>query len=288
MNALTSADLTSMAERVPDIAAGRNLRLFDAHYMNVADVEMFSDGMGIEEAIEVAALTGAPFISLEVGSFDTKALLENLELSDDSAGEILSGLVNKAQQHDGDCDQLWVRWAANGLNYEWTALAEWRRVLAVQIMNAKLKAEQESSVRADANRAQSDALAAFLLDSPEFRTALPTKRYPTGMAVIASSEHNSASEIVIQQAASRASTEVDRRVLALEISLKPHMEQLAEELRKTTTWRAATSIPKRHAAAIDFLMGKAEGYRLSSRITDPLMRAAKELDDGNIVFMPAK
>jgi hypothetical protein len=127
-----------------------------------------------------------------------------------------------------------------------------------------------------------------LLDSPEFRTALPTKRYPTGLAVIASSEHNSASESVIQQAASRASTEVDRRVLALEISLKPHMEQLAEELRKTTIWRAATSIPKRHAAAIDFLIGKAEGYRLSSRITDPLMRAAKEPDDGNIVFMAAK
>jgi hypothetical protein len=278
-----------MAARVPDIAAGRNLRLFDAHYIIVADVEMFSDGMGIEEAIEVAALTGAPFISLEVGSFDTKALLENLEFSDDAPrGEILSGLINKAQQHGGDCDQLWVRWAANGLNYEWTALAEWRRVLAVQIMNAKLKAEQESSVRADANRAQSDALVAFLLDSPEFRTALPTMRYPTGLAVFAGSEHSGASESIIQQAASRASTEVDRRVLALEISLKPHMEQLAEELRKTTIWRASTSIPKRHAAAIDFLIGKAEGYRLSSRITDPLMRAAKELDEGNIVFMPVK
>lgn len=278
-----------MAALVPEIAAARNLRLFDAHYLNVPEVQMFADDMGIDEAIEVAALTRAPFISLELSTFDTKALLEDLEVTDESpAGEVHQRLIAKAQQHDGDFDQLWLRWAANGLSYEWTALAEWRRVLAVEIMNAKLRAERESSDQADANRAQSDALVAFLIDSPEFRTALPTKRYPTGLAVIASSEHHGADEGVIQQAASRASTEVDRRVLALEISLKPQMEQLAEELRKTQSWRAATSIPKRHMAAIDFLMGKAEGYRLSSRISDPLMRAAKELDDANIVFIPAK
>jgi hypothetical protein len=163
------------------------------------------------------------------------------------------------------------------LNYEWSATANWRRELAVDMARATFEGQQESAAQAQARDSAIDSLVALLMNSPEFRAAMPTKRIPTALALLASQQN--ANEDAIRQAASRASTNLARRVLEIEILLKPRLDELAEELRHTPDWRVATSIPKRHEAAVTFLMEKAEGFRLSSGISDPLMRAAKQLED---------
>lgn len=278
----TSKELSSMAALVPDIAASKKMRLFDAMYLNEPEVSMDADSVSIDEAIEIAVLAGAPFVSLDMDEFDSAELLavvrENIP-EDSPSAENLNRLVNSAAKHNGDTEQLWLRWAAQGLSYEWNATADWRRKLAVDLAKADFEGRQQAAVQSQARDAEIDSLMTLLMDSQEFRAAMPTKRIPTGVAVVAASSHGVADESLIRQAASRASTEIDRRVLQLEISLRPEMGKLAEELRKSQAWRAATSITKRHAAAVEFLMSKTEGYRLSPRITDPLMNSAKELDD---------
>lgn len=269
-----------MAARVPELAADRNLRLLDAIYLNEPDVSLDGERVDIDEAIELAKLTAAPFASIDMDEFDSVELLAqvNENIPENSpAVEHLKRLIGSAAKYNGMNERLWLRWAAHGLNYEWSATADWRRELAVDMARATFEGQQESAAQAQARDSAIDSLVALLMNSPEFRAAMPTKRIPTALALLASQQN--ANEDAIRQAASRASTNLARRVLEIEILLKPRLDELAEELRHTPDWRVATSIPKRHEAAVTFLMEKAEGFRLSSGISDPLMRAAKQLED---------
>ena len=287
---MSSFGLKTMAARVAELAATNSLRLFDAMYLNEPDLRLDGESVSADEVIEIAALTAAPFVSIDMDEFDPAELLVqiNEDIPEDSpAMEQLRQLVGKADsKYRGMTERLWLRWGAQGLTYEWSATADWRRQLAVDMARATYEGQQESAVQAQARDSEVNSLVAILMDSPDFRAAMPTKRIPTGQALLT---NHSADEDVIQRAASRASLKRAGRILEFEISLKPRLDELAEGLRNTPDWRAATSIPKRHDAAISFLMEQAEGHRLSSRISDPLMRAAKELDDSQpnkIEFVP--
>ncbi|KRE56037.1 hypothetical protein ASG92_24055 [Arthrobacter sp. Soil736] len=288
MTAITSSDLAEMAARAPALAANNKIRVFDAMYLNEPDVTLDGESVSVEEAIEAAALSAAPFVSVDMDEFDLTDLLvqidENFPEDSPTVAE-LRQLVRKADgKYRGENERLWLRWGAQGLTYEWSATADWRRQLAVDMAEATYEGQRQSVVQAKTRDSEIDALVALLMDSHEFRAAMPTKRIPTAQAQLAAQQN--VEDQVTEPAASRASTTLARRVLEFEITLKPQLEELAEELRHTQEWRAAASIPKRHDAAITFLLGKAEGFRLSSSISDPLMRAAKELDEKLAIKRP--
>ena len=257
-----------MAADAPGLAAAQNLRVINALYMNVPEVVLDDGTLGIAETIELAALTGAPFISVDLDAFDAQALADRDELPED--------LVRNARKYDGENERIWLRWAANGLTYGWSKAATWREQLTTQMEKTELEAQQQSTNEAQARGTKIDELIATLIESPEFRQALPTKRSLLGVAILTNSGETD--DEVVQQAAGSAYHRVQKKILQLELSLAPHMEELAAELRQTPAWQAAKSDTKRHNAAIDLLIEKSDGYRLSSRLSDPLMRAAKDLD----------
>lgn len=280
-----------MAARVPDIAASKKLLLFDAVYLNQPEVTMDGENVTIDEAIEVAVLTGAPFVSLEMDEFNPKDLLaevlENVP-EDAPSAENLKGLIGGAAKHKGESERLWLCWAAQGLSYEWSATADWRRKLAVDLARVRFEGQQLTANQERARKTDMDALVTLLIESPEVRAAQPTKRHPIGHAVISNTGYEE-DEGVIIRACSEANILVGRRAQELELSLKPRLNELAEEFRKTPEWKAATSNPKRQAAADAFLIGKADGYRLSGNIMNPLIDAAKALDNSmanKITFTP--
>lgn len=280
----TSADLAAMAARAPELAAASKLRLFDALYMTVPDVLIDDDSTLIEGAIEIAALTGAPFVSLDLDIFDSSLLLDNLpdDLDYDGnspAGKNLQRLVKSVRKHDGENEQLWLRWASMGLSYGWTVRADWRQKLAADMEMANLEISQESTTRARARNLEIDSLVTLLTESPDFRAAQANKRNPIGFAIVAASPDHDADHDVIERAISRAGIQAERRAFELELSLKPDMDELAGELRGTADWRAATTIATRLEAAGKYLRTKAEGYRQRAGFVESLMRAAKYLDD---------
>lgn len=254
-------------------------------YLNEPDVILDGESVSVEEAMRIATLCAAPFVSIDLDEFDPADLLVqiNEDFPEDSPTVAeLRQLVRKADgKYRGENERLWLRWGAQGLTYEWSATADWRRQLAVDMA---YEGQRQSVVQAKTRDSEIDALVALLMDSHEFRTAMPTKRIPTAQALLAAQQN--VEDQVAERAASRASTTLARRILEFEITLRPQLEELAEELRHTQEWRAATSMPKRHDAAITFLLGKAEGFRLSSSISDPLMRAAKELDEKLAIKIP--
>jgi hypothetical protein len=281
MTSITSAGLVEMADRVPELAADKRLRVFDAMYLNEPDVTLDGESVSVKEAIEAASLCAAPFISMDIDEFDPTELLVQINDNFPEDSPTVAGLrelVRKADvEHRGKNERLWLRWGAQGLTYEWSATADWRRKLAVDMARATHEGQRESEAQAQSRDAEVDALATLLMDAKEFRAAMPTKRIPTALALLSAQQN--IDEEVADKAASRAGYKLAKHVLALEMALKPQLEELAEELRHTQEWKAATSIPKRHDAATRFLMGKTDGFRPSSSVSDPLMRAAKALDD---------
>jgi hypothetical protein len=69
---MTSADLATMAARVPDLAAENKLRVFEVLYDKSPDIWVTHTNVDIDEAVEIAALTGAIFVSLDVSQFDSE------------------------------------------------------------------------------------------------------------------------------------------------------------------------------------------------------------------------
>ena len=280
----SSADLADMAARAPELAAANKLRLFDALYITVPDVLIDENKARIEEALEIAALTGAPFVSLDLDVFDSSLLLDNLpddlDYDDSSpAGKNLQRLVKSVRKHDGENEQLWLRWASMGLSYGWTVRADWRQKLAVDMEKANIEISQESTTRAQARNVEIESLVALLTESPDFRAAQANKRNPIGFAIVAASPDHKADHDVIDRAISRAGIQAERRAFELELSLKPNMDELAEDLCGTADWRAATTIAMRLEATGKYLRTKAEGYRQSVGFVESMMRAAKYLDD---------
>lgn len=266
---MTSSDLAAMAAQAPGLAAAQNLRVIDALYMSVPEVILDDDSLGIAETIEVAAVTGAPFISVDLDAFDAQALADGDELPED--------LIRSARKYDGENERIWLRWAANGLTYGWSKAAAWREQLTVQMEKTELETQQQSPNEAQVRASKVDELIAMLTASPEFRQALPTKRSLLGVAILTNSGETD--DELIQQAAGLAYHRVQKQILQIELSLAPHLAELAAELRQTPAWQAAKSDTKRHNAAIELLIEKSDGYRLSSRLSDPLMHATKELDE---------
>jgi hypothetical protein len=284
MTSISSADLVEMADRVPELAADKRLCVFDAMYLNEPDVTLDRESVSVKEAIEAASLCAAPFVSMDMDKFDPSELLAQVNGNfpeDSPMVASLRELVRKAGvEHGGKSERLWLRWGAQGLTYEWSATADWRRKLAVDITTAAYEGQRRSEAQAQSRDAEVDALVTLLMDAEEFRAAMPTKRIPTALALLSTQQN--VDEEVADKAASRAGYKLSKHILALEMALKPQLEELAEELRHTQEWKAATSIPKRHDAAIRFLLGKNDGFRPSSSISDPLMRAAKALDDSEL------
>ncbi|MBT2550533.1 hypothetical protein [Arthrobacter sp. ISL-65] len=275
MKPTTSVDLTAMAAQVPGLVAAHSLRLINAHYANIPDV-LLDEGVGIEGAVEVAALTGAPFISLEREEFDAEALLDGEELPDD--------LIKRARKYQGQLECLNLQWAAQGLTYEWSVGADWREKLSADIARAELETKLASATRAQVETSATDEIIASLVDSPDFRQATQRQRSSVGFAILAN--RGETDYEAVRQAVNRACHKVDSHVLQTELLLKPKLEELGGELRKTPAWLAATSDIKRHNAAIEYLIEKSGGYRLSPRISDPLMRAARELEEKSAIKIP--
>lgn len=197
---ITSADLASMAARVPDVAASRKLSLFDAIYLNVPEVTIDGESVCIDEAIEVAGLTRAPFVSLDIWTYLIRRSCSDKfgrNIPEDSpSADNLIRLVKSAAKHNGENERLGLRWAAHGLNYEWSATADWRRKLAFNLARADFEDQQESSHRENARKSDIDVLVTLLTGSPEFRAAQPTKRHSVGFAVVSISMYEAEEDVI--------------------------------------------------------------------------------------------
>jgi hypothetical protein len=290
--AITSADLESMAERVPVLAVEHKLRVFEVLYDESPDIWVVHTSANIDEAVEIAAHTGATFISLDVSHFDSADLEDRLP--DVEPGEAtaatkkLERLIRAAAKHDGDVDHIFVRWTAHGMTYAWTLGADWVSALDAEIELATLAVDVDTSGRFEQRNERIAVLAAFLAASPELKAAPAHKRRSIAFAVSEESD-DSLDEGMIAKAASVAVPQIERAALAKEMAMANDLDTLVDELKTTASWRAARTIPKRLDAANAFLIVKSGGYRLNALgLAQQLADATKASDETPVKMFSAR
>ena len=281
MTNYTSAELAVLAEEIPTKIMKRGLLYLEAaEFVKPADIQFDAATVSLDDALNVAVATHAPFVSLEVNKFDPDKLRGIL--ATEEGRELptkVKQLLLDASSHSGEVDVLWLRWLAQGIIFEWNNSCEWRDTLSSSLADTSAEADEELTLES-INREYSQMIktkefAAVLIMSTDFRGTPANRRFPVAQSIISSTTSEEIESGVIRQAASEAGQVAERRIYEYEGKLKQEIQELAVELRGSDDWRIATTVQRRREITQLFLAEKAEGYRVGPRIVDQVLDAAR-------------
>lgn len=278
MTTYTSAELAALAEQIPTEAGHRGLLFVgDAEFNKEADVELNAATVTVDSALTIAVTAHAPFVSLEMSRFSTHVLRSALA-TDDVLPEAVEEIIAQAEWHEGDVDELKVRWPAQGLIFEWTAAADWYNVFCDKLVSAQpeasLEAREELEDEWVLQSAQMKELLETLTSSSEFRFATIKRRRPVAEDIAMRKVGDAVSSSDFRRVLKNANEQIDRNVLEQERVLRPQIPELVTDLRSYPEWRRATTQVRMRDAVVNFLAEKADGYRLGTAFNDQVMQAA--------------
>lgn len=147
----TSAHLAKMAASIPGYAEEAGLTIVSGvEIFKDADVQINSYMADVSEALKLAALVKAPFISVTSEVF----WAERIRSTDgyQNLPPAAERLLKAAEKHDDSLMSVEVSWVADGLVYEWVAQSDWIGPLLIDIDAAVEAAETESEANKVVNR----------------------------------------------------------------------------------------------------------------------------------------
>jgi hypothetical protein len=166
--AVTAAELRAMLERAPLEAAARGLRVLPATVKD-AEVLFIAPEVSLDDALDVAAGVGAPFVTIRDLPFDAAMFLED-------ANEVPGSIRTAASSHDGDLAGIDVRFFGAGVAYAWWARSAWSRDLERELETWQ-EDEGERQEREDRERrARTGELIGAVVADPGIRGAKPASR----------------------------------------------------------------------------------------------------------------
>jgi hypothetical protein len=278
MTTYTSAELAALAEQIPTEAGHRGLLFVgEAEFNKEADVELNAATVTVDSALAIAVTAHAPFVSLEMSRFSTHVLRSALA-TDDVLPEAVEDIIAQAEWHEGDVDELKLRWPAQGLIFEWTAAADWYNVFCDKLVSAQAEASLEAREELEdewvLQSAQMKELLETLTSSSEFRFATIKRRRPVAEDIAMRKVGDAVSSSDFRRVLKNANEQIDRNVLEQERVLRPQILDLVTDLRSYPEWRRANTQVRMRDAVVNFLAGKADGYRLGTTFIDQVMQAA--------------
>ncbi len=231
----------------------------------------------ITDALRVAALVKAPFISVESDEFWTSRIL-NTEGYEDSS-PAAERLLKEAEVHNRSLMSVMVSWVAEGLVYQWTAQSDWIGPLLVDIDSvveaaaAETHDEHRASLREYYTSIQTAAT--ILAESWKYRGEPSGKRRHLMASVLAEAGMDEIDGITLtRQVMPEANRIVNARVYEFEQDFRARKAQIAEELQNYPVWQGVYTKAKRKEAAMEFLAKKADGHRLSTNLAEEISEAA--------------
>ncbi|MET3812433.1 hypothetical protein [Arthrobacter sp. UYEF3] len=284
MTTYTSADLAEIAASIPSRASEAGLLFIPGvHIERECDVRLSAEDIDVEQVIRVAAQVGASFVALQAAPFYLNAVLDELVDDETHSAESVQRLKESAQPHDGSLENVTVSWAAQGLIYEWTAATAWGSSFLNSLFAAVQQAEAESEAETEAEReehreqyrAAYQAALSALLNSPKYRGESIGKRRLLVSSILAEAGVEEMPEVFMtRQVQPDANRIIGEKAYEYEQDFRARKSELADELRTYPAWQRVYTQIKRKAAAAEFLMKKADGYRLSTDLAGEISEAA--------------
>ena len=244
-------------ELVGDLKAGaerRGLRFVDATLPGDPAVIFHHGTVGVDDVLDIAQHTFAPFLSLNVSRLDPSELLDSWDPDDDEAGQAPpEELLERWQEQDGQVDGVFLQWIASGAVYLYLAVPAWKQELEELRDNWS---EELDAQRTDLSRAQQihvTHLAEQIERAPEYRAGNNQTRPAIGKVLLEPMLQSNEGRVVSFFVLKEAGRMVRENAQAEFSKLLGQMDQLAAELRMSRHWLMAKRASDRTVAARDFL-----------------------------------
>ncbi|WP_459384534.1 hypothetical protein [Arthrobacter humicola] len=275
----TSADLAQIAANLPSQASAAGLAIIPGvEIIRETDVRIYPFEAEIGDALRVAVMANAPFITLETDEFWTSRIR-----STDGYEELplkAERLLEAAEIHNDSLMSVTVKWVASGLVYEWTAQTEWIGPLLTEIDEAVQAAQNEDDAvedaRTEVHYAKLRAAVDALVESPKYRREQVTKRRHIAPGILAKAGLGEINDVLLtHQVMPDANRIVNAKAMEFEEDFRARKRELAAELSNVPDFYMQNTKAGRKLVAIDFLTEKADGYRfLNSNFAVELSDAA--------------
>ncbi len=174
--AVSAEELQALVDRAPLEASARGLRVLPAV---MAEPQVFFMGpeVSLDDALDVAAASGAAFVSVGEEFFDAADFL-------DDVNEVPASIRSAAASHDGDRTSMDVRWIAAGTSYAYWAKAAWWRDLTAELAESQEDEEERRERHRRYRQTRTWELIRAAIADPGIRGAKPSSRKPLVEAFI--------------------------------------------------------------------------------------------------------
>lgn len=274
----TSDDLSEIVTSIPSHASEAGLAVIPGVQIEkTVDVRIASEDADLFAALQVAVLVKAPFISVDASPFSIDMLRAAREYADlPTAAE---RLLKSSEKRDGSLMSVTVTWVSDGLCYEWCAQSEWIGPLLIDIdaavENAETEADAEHENFMNDYRTKFQAAVSALVESPKFRGEQLGRRRLVAPSILAEAGVEEPPTVFMShQVMPEANKIVRAKAYEYEQDFSTRVSQLADELREYPEWKRVYTKSKRTAAAVRFLIEKADGYRLPTPLAEEISEAA--------------
>jgi hypothetical protein len=266
-------------ELVGDLKAGaerRGLRFLDATFPGDPAVIFHHGAISIDDVLDIAQHSFAPFLSLGVTRLDPSDLMDTWDPDEDGEQAPPAELMGRWQERAGEIDGVILQWIASGAVYLYLAVPAWKQELEELRDNWSEELDAQRTDLRMAYRIRITHLAEQIERAPEFRAGNNQTREAIGKALLEpmlqSDEGGPVSYLVLKE----AGRQVRANAQAEYAKLLGEMDQLAAELRMTRQWLRAKRASDRTSEARNFLMQRSGGYAPSGTMVNELRRRAEK------------
>lgn len=265
---------------VGDLRAGaerRGLRFLEATFPGDPAVIFRYGTIGIDDVLDIAQHSFAPFLSLVVTRLDPAELLDSWDPDEDDAEQTPPAeLLQRWEERAGQIDGVVLQWIASGAVYLYLAVPAWKQELLDLRENWS---EELDAQRTDLSRAQQirvTHLAEQIERAPEYRAGNNQSRPAIGRVLMEPMLQSNEGRIVSFFVLKEAGRMVRDNAQAEFSKLLGQMDQLAAELRMSRHWLMARRASDRTAVARDFLIERLDGYAPTGAMVNELRRLAEK------------
>jgi hypothetical protein len=281
--------IDELAAEVPDLASSRNLVLIRALPLQSREsgfaVYLGDEDMSAADFCDIAAEVGAKLLYFGIRDFNAEDDLSvgrpgRLNRRTDTEDPVLTALRQEASAYDGLPAQATLGFASNGVVHYWVIMTPWYADYIDRLDNLQTgEVPLFERMPAAEEQAMVERLAQELAQLPEFKSAANAaqrRRVAQAQPEIAALEadprfgYHRVAFAAVRRADELISAEADVKYRELEARL----DELAAEFAATSVFRNAGSARARREHAKDFLIEKAGGYPLPTRLLELFLDTA--------------
>lgn len=224
----SSADLLLLIERAKAEALSRRIVVLTALISKEADILFPHPEVSLEQALDVAERSAAPFIAIDVVTFD-------------AAEEVPEGaphkLLSVAAAHEGNPSALLVRWVAGGVSYSFWAKPDWYTSLVAELEQWQEQFDSDERAESEVYLARARALAEMAASNSVVMETKPNQRKSVIERVIRkAAEAAGDDDDVVHWAARWAGSRVRDAAGQAYAELAEVESRVIDDLRKTADW----------------------------------------------------